>query len=93
MAATVSRADTLSRVGDPNASEARDLADLFCRIARRRVKQLFRDLWNNDDAQRYRSALDVLEGRHAWLEKGIMAHASSTSQRAPERTSEPAGVA
>jgi alkylation response protein AidB-like acyl-CoA dehydrogenase len=75
MAASITRAQALRDAGRPEAGEARDLALQFCRGARRRVKQLFRDLWSNDDALRYGTALDVLRGRHAWLEAGIMGEA------------------
>jgi alkylation response protein AidB-like acyl-CoA dehydrogenase len=44
------------------------LADLYCRHARRRVKQLFRDVFDNEDAATYRAAQDVLQGKHAWLD-------------------------
>ena len=72
MAAAVSRARALADQGRPEAAEARRLADLFCRIARRRVHRLFGDLWDNDDVIRYRAGVDVLEGRHTWLERGII---------------------
>ena len=46
--------------------------DLFCRNGRRKVAQLFRALWANDDVRKYRVALKVLEGKHAWLEAGTL---------------------
>jgi alkylation response protein AidB-like acyl-CoA dehydrogenase len=72
MAAAISRARALADQGRPEAAEAGRLADLFCRIARRRVRRLFGELWDNDDVLRYRAGVDVLEGRHAWLERGII---------------------
>ncbi|MGQ0561997.1 MAG: acyl-CoA dehydrogenase family protein [Gemmatimonadota bacterium] len=48
------------------------LADLFCRHARRRVKRLFADVFGNDDQMTYKVAQDVLAGRYAWLEQGIV---------------------
>ena len=72
MAATVARARALGETQRPEAAEARHLADLFCRISRRRVQRLFDALWDNDDVQLYRAGVDVLEGRHEWLEKGIL---------------------
>ncbi|HLU24191.1 MAG TPA: acyl-CoA dehydrogenase family protein [Longimicrobiales bacterium] len=48
------------------------LADLFCRAARRRVRQRFREVFRNDDTVTYRVAREVLDGRHTWLEKGII---------------------
>ncbi|HEX5760477.1 MAG TPA: acyl-CoA dehydrogenase family protein [Thermoanaerobaculia bacterium] len=72
MAATVARADALRRAGRPEAEKAVELADLFCRGARRKVASLFRDLWRNDDVRKYKTALRVLAGDHAWLEEGIL---------------------
>ena len=70
--AAVSRAQALAARRGPEGSAAVDLADTFCRSSRRRVKELFRELWSNDDDRRYRTALDVLKGRYAWLETGIL---------------------
>jgi alkylation response protein AidB-like acyl-CoA dehydrogenase len=72
MSATVARARALAEKQWPEAAEARHLADLFCRISRRRVQRLFDALWDNDDVQLYRAGVDVLDGRHEWLEKGIL---------------------
>ncbi len=85
MAAAVSRAEALRRTAAPRAREAADLAEVFCRISRRRVKQLFRELWENDDTARYRTAVDVLEGRHQWLECGILGPAGATAAQTEER--------
>jgi alkylation response protein AidB-like acyl-CoA dehydrogenase len=70
MTAAVTRARALRAAGRPEASEAEGLADVFCRRARRRVRDLFRDLWRNDDVVQYRLGVDVVAGRHEWLEKG-----------------------
>jgi alkylation response protein AidB-like acyl-CoA dehydrogenase len=48
------------------------LADLYCRGARRRVKQHFADVFDNDDRFTYGVAQDVLDGRFRWLEEGVM---------------------
>jgi len=72
MAASVSRAQSLTEQGSPDAGKATELADLFCRNARRTVGRLFRALWANDDARKYKVGLKVLDGQHAWLEKGIV---------------------
>ena len=72
MAASIARGRALRDARQPEAAEATDLAEQFCRSARRRVNQLFRDLWSNDDDTRYRTACDVLGGRHVWLEAGIL---------------------
>jgi hypothetical protein len=49
-----------------------DLADLFCRHARRRVKERFEAVFDNDDVATYRVAQQVLAGQHGWLESGMV---------------------
>jgi alkylation response protein AidB-like acyl-CoA dehydrogenase len=49
------------------------LADLFCRQARRRVDDLFDDLFDTTDRPAYRVAQQVLDGEYKWLEQGIFA--------------------
>jgi alkylation response protein AidB-like acyl-CoA dehydrogenase len=73
MAASVCRAKALADAGHRDAANATELADLFCRMSHRLIRRLFRDLWSNDDVRKYRVALRVLDGRHAWLEQGILA--------------------
>jgi alkylation response protein AidB-like acyl-CoA dehydrogenase len=69
MSAVVVRAKMLA--GEEGAAPE-DLADLFCRQARRRVDQAFHDLWHNDDDAEYRSAVNVLEGRYTFAEEGVL---------------------
>jgi alkylation response protein AidB-like acyl-CoA dehydrogenase len=69
MCATVSRAHAQSKAG--GEAGAIELADLFCRNARRRVEESFRRVSDNDDEKGYRLAKDVLEGRLTWLEDGV----------------------
>ena len=85
MAATVARARALAEKQRPEAAEARHLADLFCRISRRRVGRLFDALWDNDDVQLYRAGVDVLDGRHEWLEKGILGLGTPEAPRGREK--------
>src|SRR5438477_1100266 len=61
MAATVSRAQALGLSHQPEAAEARRLADLFCRISRRRVRALFASLWDNDDVRLYRTGVETVD--------------------------------
>ncbi|MEM9558433.1 MAG: acyl-CoA dehydrogenase family protein [Acidobacteriota bacterium] len=68
MAASISRADAMRKSGHKDAAEALELTDLFCRSTRRKIKRLFQDLWSNDDARKYRVALNVLKGKHLWME-------------------------
>jgi hypothetical protein len=49
-----------------------DLADAFCRQARVRADRLFDALWRNSDDSDRMLARDVLDGRHTWLEYGIL---------------------
>ncbi len=49
-----------------------ELAVLFCRGSRRRVDQLFSELWRNDDDDNYRAAQRVLSGDYTWMEAGIL---------------------
>ena len=55
------------------APRAVELADLFCRQARLRVDALFDALWDNTDAGDGAAAREVLDGRYASLEEGILA--------------------
>ena len=71
MAAVCSRAQAMTR-SQPADQSPLELADLFCRLARRRITQLLRMTCDNDDRQSYRTAQDVLGGRFAWLEEGIL---------------------
>ncbi|HEY3570876.1 MAG TPA: acyl-CoA dehydrogenase family protein [Thermoanaerobaculia bacterium] len=72
MAASVARAHAMEEAGHKEAANAAELADLFCRNARRKVVQLFHELWANDDVRKYKVALRVLDGQHAWLEEGAL---------------------
>ena len=74
----------------PAAGEARELADLFCRNARRRVRRLFRELWRNDDVAKYRVGQSVLAGRHVWFEAETMgAHPHERPTPAEENLASP----
>jgi len=48
------------------------MADLFCRQARGRVRAKFKGLWRNEDVPTYRVAQEVLDGKHRWLEEGMV---------------------
>jgi hypothetical protein len=90
MTAAISRAATMADRHEFHAEEAIDLADAFCRMARRRVGAWFRALWRNDDARRYALARDVLEGRHAWVEHGAMPLGLTAEDLAPKPLPAPA---
>ena len=69
IAAACVRARMLEQRGNPNAIE---LADVFCREAKERVRVNFRQLFGPHDAAIYRLAQRVLKGEHAWLESGAV---------------------
>jgi alkylation response protein AidB-like acyl-CoA dehydrogenase len=72
IASAVVYANTIASEQPERAEGARELADLFCRHAHRRVDDLFRALWFNDDEESYGAAQRVLAGRYRWLEEGIV---------------------
>ncbi|WP_164702189.1 acyl-CoA dehydrogenase family protein [Modestobacter sp. KNN46-3] len=65
-------ADTIGSEQPARRQEAAELADLFCRQARRRADRLFAELWDNDDRDQYRAAQHVLSGRYAWFEEDVL---------------------
>jgi alkylation response protein AidB-like acyl-CoA dehydrogenase len=78
IASAVVYADTIRREQPQRADEARELADLFCRQARRRVGALFDALFSNDDTDAYALAQGVLGERFTWLEEGVLDPADSS---------------
>jgi hypothetical protein len=73
MSASCVRAQMLAAKGQ---KEAVDLADTFCREARLRIADHFRNLFGPNDENLYKLAMSVLKGEHAWLEHGIAAENS-----------------
>jgi alkylation response protein AidB-like acyl-CoA dehydrogenase len=72
MSAACVRAQLLKADEPTTGRPAVELADLFCRQSRRRVQQLFHELWSNDDAYNYRAAQRVLSGTYSWVEAGVL---------------------
>jgi hypothetical protein len=72
MSATVSRARRMLDDGHPQADNALELADLFCKEARRKVKRSFADLWSNEDVQKTKLAGEILKGSQTWLHQGAL---------------------
>ena len=72
MSAVCVRARMLVDDGNGDGSGALELADLFCRGARRRVDRYFHDLWRNDDVVNYEAAQRVLQGNYVWAEAGVL---------------------
>ena len=80
MSAACVRAQMLAAKGQ---KEAIALADTFCREARLRVDELFRNFYGPNDENMYKLAMSVLKGEHAWLEHGIAAENSEMGIREP----------
>ncbi len=68
------------------------MADGFCRLARRRIRSLFRQLWSNDDVAHYRLGVSVLEGRQEWLETGLVVAPGELEARPREAGTVPVGA-
>jgi alkylation response protein AidB-like acyl-CoA dehydrogenase len=69
MTAACVRAHMLAQEGQHQATE---LADLFCREARQRIRTNFARFYGKNDSMIYRVSQRVLAGHHAWLEEGIV---------------------
>ncbi len=88
LSTAVSKAKWMREQGDPNARSAEELADLFARGARRRIKDLFRDMWSNEDDRKVAVTRALLEGRHQWLERGTMGLPYEVSDLTPPTVKE-----
>jgi alkylation response protein AidB-like acyl-CoA dehydrogenase len=84
MVASVVHARNLADRAAPHALEAERLADLFCRTSRRDVAGRFHALWHNDDAAKYEIGRAVLDGRHEWLESGIVGLRHTAEELEPQ---------
>ncbi|MBI4353390.1 MAG: acyl-CoA dehydrogenase family protein [Candidatus Omnitrophica bacterium] len=71
MAASCARAVSLVSK-NPSDRSPEELADLFCREARRRIEHEFRSQRRNDDRMIYKVGRNVLDGKYEWLETGIV---------------------
>jgi hypothetical protein len=91
MSAAVSRADGLCRSRAPEAKSAVELADLFCRMMRRRIAASFHAIRSNDDVRKYKTARRLLDGQYRWLERGLtpMAGFEELAARPPEELERP----
>jgi hypothetical protein len=72
MSATCAQARSLRDSGGSDGKQALELADLFCRQARRRVDASFKALWSNDDAKLNSVTAQVMKGDDEWLLHGRM---------------------
>jgi alkylation response protein AidB-like acyl-CoA dehydrogenase len=67
MTATVVRARQMV-AENPSEKTPMQLADLFCRHARRRIDRSFKEVWSNDDVKTYSAARRTLQGDYSWLD-------------------------
>jgi hypothetical protein len=81
-------ASSLGRRDPGSSDEAFELADLFCKQARRRSDVLFSELWSNDDTSRYRGRpagargpLHLVRSRRARSRRRRAAHPGARGQR------------
>ncbi|HEX6713884.1 MAG TPA: hypothetical protein VF066_10875, partial [Thermoleophilaceae bacterium] len=88
IAAACVYAKTIEQEHPERAEQARELADLFCRQARRRADLLFEELWHNDDDLNTKRAFGVLDGRYTWVEEGIVDPSGEGPMIPPEIKSE-----
>ncbi|MGV9924522.1 acyl-CoA dehydrogenase family protein [Nocardia rhamnosiphila] len=72
MSAACVRAQAERVDGTAEGEAATELADVFCRQARIRVRQLFDSLWENTDDEDVRLARNLFEGRYRWVEEGAL---------------------
>lgn len=72
MSAACVRAQAERADGTAEAAAAEELADMFCRQARIRVRRLFDSLWDNTDDEDMRVAHNVLDGHYRRLEEGVL---------------------
>ena len=74
ISAVCARAQWLFTSKDPEqrsqGSSARHLADVFCRLARRRISSKFARVFDNDDTVVYKTAQRVMANETTWLEMG-----------------------
>ncbi|HEX8119943.1 MAG TPA: acyl-CoA dehydrogenase, partial [Solirubrobacteraceae bacterium] len=93
IASAATYAQTIVSEHPERGDQALELADLFCKQARRRVDDLFGQLFANDDDDAYALAMQVLEGRHTWIEEGILDPSGAGPQIADDNQGETAPVA
>lgn len=71
MSASCAHAVALSKK-NPADKTPIELAELYCEMARGRIKRLFHDIRSNNDPFSNRVAADMLDGKMTWLEEGIV---------------------
>jgi alkylation response protein AidB-like acyl-CoA dehydrogenase len=88
MSAAVVYAQTAMKEHPERAEETRELAQAFCTQAHVRTDTLFHDLWSNADQPNHKLALNVLKGRHTWLEEGVLDPSAGDGPMVPSAESD-----
>ncbi|MGE0791695.1 MAG: acyl-CoA dehydrogenase family protein [Sandaracinaceae bacterium] len=83
MSCAVHRAHRLESLDRPNASSARELADVVAHRCRVRIDEQLHAMWHNDDALERELGLALLRGEHAWIEQGILGVPYSVEELTP----------
>lgn len=68
----------------PERDAALLLADQFARSATRRVDDILRDMWSNDDSEKVALSKSIMEGEQTWLEHGTIGLPFTVEQLRPE---------
>lgn len=86
MTAVISRAQRLYSKNKTDATPL-ELADTFCKRARRRIGALHKAVYFNDDKSEYAIARKFLKGEFDWLEEGIISTWKGKGVETEERNS------
>jgi len=78
MSASCARVAMLQQQRPDEVRGAEELADVFCRQSRLRVRALFDELWDNSDSADRELAEGVLDGSFTWLEDGVIDQSEGT---------------
>ncbi len=68
LCATVVRTQRWVDEGDPRATQALALTDVYAQEAKRLIELRFRELWSNDDDLKRRAGHDLLDGAYTFME-------------------------
>lgn len=68
MTASIARAIAMEKRGAEGATEAAELAEMFCKNSRRVVEERFYQLWSNDDDAKVAVTKQVMGDAYTWME-------------------------
>jgi alkylation response protein AidB-like acyl-CoA dehydrogenase len=72
------------RESEHDARNAQLLAEQFARSASRRIDDILRNMWSNDDREKGELARSILAGEQLWLEQGTMGVPFTVDEMRPE---------